>query len=316
MDIKTMKRLISFCKPYLKYLFMALMFSALQIIFTLLIPVFIGQAVDHIIGKGLVDFDLLVWKIILIAGSVGIAEIFDWLVVRTSNMMTYSITKDLRTQLFSKYSTLPLRYIDSHAHGDLMSRMINDIDLIGDGLLQGFTHLFSGVATIVGTIGFMLYINVPIAMIVIILTPLSLVVATVIANKTYKFFQEQLALRGELSGYVEEMIGNQKVVKAFGYEDENQVRFEEINHRLYLSGVKSQFLGALANPSTRVVNSIVYASVCLAGALYVVAGNMSVGALSSFLSYANQYTKPFNEISNVFTELQTAFASASRVFKL
>lgn len=311
-----MKRLISFCKPYLKYLFMALMFSALQIIFTLLIPVFIGQAVDHIIGKGLVDFDLLVWKIILIAGSVGIAEIFDWLVVRTSNMMTYSITKDLRTQLFSKYSTLPLRYIDSHAHGDLMSRMINDIDLIGDGLLQGFTHLFSGVATIVGTIGFMLYINVPIAMIVIILTPLSLVVATVIANKTYKFFQEQLALRGELSGYVEEMIGNQKVVKAFGYEDENQVRFEEINHRLYLSGVKSQFLGALANPSTRVVNSIVYASVCLAGALYVVAGNMSVGALSSFLSYANQYTKPFNEISNVFTELQTAFASAARVFKL
>ena len=316
MDIKTMKRLISFCKPYLKYLFMALMFSALQIIFTLLIPVFIGQAVDHIIGKGLVDFDLLVWKIILIAGSVGIAEIFDWLVVRTSNMMTYSITKDLRTQLFSKYSTLPLRYIDSHAHGDLMSRMINDIDLIGDGLLQGFTHLFSGVATIVGTIGFMLYINVPIAMIVIILTPLSLVVATVIANKTYKFFQEQLALRGELSGYVEEMIGNQKVVKAFGYEDENQVRFEEINHRLYLSGVKSHFLGALANPSTRVVNSIVYASVCLAGALYVVAGNMSVGALSSFLSYANQYTKPFNEISNVFTELQTAFASAARVFKL
>lgn len=316
MDIKTMKRLISFCKPYLKYLFMALMFSALQIIFTLLIPVFIGQAVDHIIGKGLVDFDLLVWKIILIAGSVGIAEIFDWLVVRTSNMMTYSITKDLRTQLFSKYSTLPLRYIDSHAHGDLMSRMINDIDLIGDGLLQGFTHLFSGVATIVGTIGFMLYINVPIAMIVIILTPLSLVVATVIANKTYKFFQEQLALRGELSGYVEEMIGNQKVVKAFGYEDENQVRFEEINHRLYLSGVKSQFLGALANPSTRVVNSIVYASVCLAGALYVVAGNMSVGALSSFLSYANQYTKPFNEISNVFTESQTAFASAARVFKL
>lgn len=316
MDIKTMKRLISFCKPYLKYLFMALMFSALQIIFTLLIPVFIGQAVDHIIGKGLVDFDLLVWKIILIAGSVGIAEIFDWLVVRTSNMMTYSITKDLRTQLFSKYSTLPLRYIDSHAHGDLMSRMINDIDLIGDGLLQGFTHLFSGVATIVGTIGFMLYINVPIAMIVIILTPLSLVVATVIANKTYKFFQEQLALRGELSGYVEEMIGTQKVVKAFGYEDENQVRFEEINHRLYLSGVKSQFLGALANPSTRVVNSIVYASVCLAGALYVVAGNMSVGALSSFLSYANQYTKPFNEISNVFTELQTAFASAARVFKL
>lgn len=316
MDIQTMKRLMMFCRPYLKYLYMALIFSALQIIFTLLTPVFIGQAVDHIVGKGLVDFDMLLNKLMFIASSVLIAAIFDWLVVRTSNTMTYSITKDLRTQLFDKYSSLPLSYIDSHAHGDLMSRMINDIDLIGDGLLQGFTHLFNGLATIIGTIGFMLYINVPIAMIVIILTPLSLVVATVIANKTYKFFQEQLAIRGELGGYVEEMIGNQKVVKAFGYEENNQQVFEEINQRLYVSGVKSQFLGALANPSTRVVNSIVYASVCIAGSLYVVSGHMSIGALSSFLSYANQYTKPFNEISNVFTELQTAFASAARVFQL
>jgi len=316
MDVKTMKRLMTFCQPYLKYLYMALTFSSIQIIFTLLTPVFIGQAVDHIVGKGLVDFALLLQKMVLIAGSVLIAALFDWLVMRTSNTMTYSITKDLRTQLFSKYASLPLSYIDSHAHGDLMSRMINDIDLIGDGLLQGFTHLFSGLATIIGTIGFMLYINIPIAMIVIILTPLSLVVATVIANKTYKFFQEQLRIRGELSGYVEEMIGNQKVVKAFGYEEDNQKVFEDINQRLYVSGVKSQFLGALANPSTRVVNSIVYASVCIAGSLYVVSGHMSVGALSSFLSYANQYTKPFNEISNVFTELQTAFASAARVFEL
>lgn len=316
MDMKTMKRLLSFCSPYLKYLYLALLFSAGQIVFTLLTPVLIGQAVDHIVGKGLVDFDLLLQKIILIGVSVCIAEVFDWLVVRMSNTMTYSITKDLRTRLFDKYATLSLRYIDSHAHGDLMSRMINDIDLIGDGLLQGFTHLFSGIATIIGTIGFMVYINVPIAFIVIILTPLSLVVATIIANKTYKFFQEQLALRGELGGYVEEMIGNQKIVKAFGYEQENQNTFEEINQRLYVSGVKSQFLGALANPSTRVVNSIVYASVCIAGSLSVVSGYMSVGNLSSFLSYANQYTKPFNEISNVFTELQTAFASAARVFKL
>lgn len=316
MDMKTMKRLLSFCSPYLKYLYLALLFSAGQIVFTLLTPVLIGQAVDHIVGKGLVDFDLLLQKIILIGVSVCIAEVFDWLVVRMSNTMTYSITKDLRTRLFDKYATLSLRYIDSHAHGDLMSRMINDIDLIGDGLLQGFTHLFSGIATIIGTIGFMVYINVPIAFIVIILTPLSLVVATIIANKTYKFFQEQLALRGELGGYVEEMIGNQKIVKAFGYEQENQNIFEEINQRLYVSGVKSQFLGALANPSTRVVNSIVYASVCIAGSLSVVSGYMSVGNLSSFLSYANQYTKPFNEISNVFTELQTAFASAARVFKL
>lgn len=316
MDTKIIKRLLLFCKPYLKYLWLALFCSAFQIIFTLLTPVLIGQAIDYLIGVGLVDFQGLFQKMIMIIGSVLIAEIFDWLVVRLSNQMTYSITKDLREKLFAKYVTLPLKYIDGHAHGDLLSRMVNDIDLIGDGLLQGFTHLFSGFASIIGTIAFMLYINVPIAMIVIVLTPLSLVVATMIANKTYKYFQEQLALRGELSGYVEEMIGHQKIVKAFGYELENQQRFEEINQRVYVSGVKSQFLGALANPSTRVVNNIVYASVCIAGSLSVISGYLSVGALSSFLSYANQYTKPFNEISNVFTELQTAFASAGRVFEL
>lgn len=316
MNRQTIGRLLSFCRPYMKYLYFALICSSGQIIFTLLIPVFIGQAVDHIIGEGLVEFDLLFQKMLWILMSVIIAEIFDWLVVRLSNRMTYSITKDLRDQLFQKYSTLPLRYIDQHAHGDLLSRMINDIDLIGDGLLQGFTHLFNGIATIIGTICFMLYIQTTVALIVIVLTPLSLVVATIIANKTYKFFQEQLALRGELGAYVEEMIGGVKVIKAFGYEQKNQERFEEINQRVYVSGVKSQFLGALANPSTRVVNNIVYASVCIAGSLYVIAGYMTVGALSSFLSYANQYTKPFNEISNVFTELQTALACATRVFHL
>lgn len=316
MNRQTIGRLLSFCRPYMKYLYFALICSSGQIVFTLLIPVFIGQAVDHIIGKGFVEFDLLFQKMLWILISVIIAEIFDWLVVRLSNRMTYSITKDLRDQLFQKYSTLPLRYIDQHAHGDLLSRMINDIDLIGDGLLQGFTHLFNGIATIIGTICFMLYIQTTVALIVIVLTPLSLVVATIIANKTYKFFQEQLALRGELGAYVEEMIGGVKVIKAFGYEQKNQERFEEINQRVYVSGVKSQFLGALANPSTRVVNNIVYASVCIAGSLYVIAGYMTVGALSSFLSYANQYTKPFNEISNVFTELQTALACATRVFHL
>lgn len=316
MNRQTIGRLLSFCRPYMKYLYFALICSSGQIVFTLLIPVFIGQAIDHIIGKGFVEFDLLFQKMLWILISVIIAEIFDWLVVRLSNRMTYSTTKDLRDQLFQKYSTLPLRYIDQHAHGDLLSRMINDIDLIGDGLLQGFTHLFNGIATIIGTICFMLYIQTTVALIVIVLTPLSLVVATIIANKTYKFFQEQLALRGELGAYVEEMIGGVKVIKAFGYEQKNQERFEEINQRVYVSGVKSQFLGALANPSTRVVNNIVYASVCIAGSLYVIAGYMTVGALSSFLSYANQYTKPFNEISNVFTELQTALACATRIFHL
>ncbi len=316
MDIKTIKRLLTFCKPYMKYLYCALICSLIQIIFTLLTPVLIGRAVDHVIGVNQVDFHLLYQTLIYIALSVIVAEIFDLLVVRLSNRMTYAITKDLRDQLFERYSKLPLSYIDSHPHGDLLSRMSNDIDLIGDGLLQGFTHLFNGVATIIGTICFMLYINIPIAIIVIVLTPLSLVVATVIANKTYKYFQEQLALRGEMSAYVEEMIGHQKIVKAFAYEKVNQETFEEINQRVYVSGVKSQFLGALANPSTRVVNNIVYASVCVAGSLYVVMGHMSVGSLSSFLTYANQYTKPFNEISNVFTELQTALASAARIFDI
>lgn len=316
MDTQILKRLLSFSRPYLKYLFLVLFSSMGQIIFTLLTPILIGEAIDYLVGKGLVEFHLLWNQLIFIMISVLLTSLFSWLVVRFSNTMTYSITRDLRVQLFAKYSSLPLRYLDAHAHGDLLSRLINDIDLIGDGLLQGFTNLFNGIATIVGTIGFMIYINIPIAMIVIILTPLSLVVATIIANKTYKYFKEQLTIRGELGGYVEEMIGNQKVVKAFGYEKENQAVFEEINHRLYVSGVKSQFLGALVNPSTRVVNSIVYGSVCIAGSLFVVAGYMSVGALSSFLSYANQYTKPFNDISNVFTELQTALASATRVFHL
>lgn len=316
MQIKALKRLFVFCKPYRKYFVFALLFSSFQIVFVLLTPIFIGQAVDQLIGIDLVHFDQLYYKLGLIAGSVILSSLCEWVVMRVSNTMTYAITKDLRMALFEKYSLLPLGYVDKHAHGDLLSRMINDIDLIGNGLLQGFTHLFSGIATIIGTIGFMVYINVTIATIVIVLTPLSLVVASVIAHKTYKFFQEQLLLRGEMNGYVEEMVGNQKIVKAFGYEDDNQEVFEEINQRLYTSGVKSQFLGALANPSTRVVNSIVYGSVCIGGALYVVSGQMSVGALSSFLSYANQYTKPFNEISNVFTELQTALASAERVFNL
>ena len=316
MNVQTIKRLLSFCKPYRKYLYLILICSLGQIIFTLLTPIFIGQAVDTLIGVNRVDFYHLYIKIVYILLSVGLSSLLSWSVMRLSNHMTYSITLDLRNELFEKYETLPLEYIDQHAHGDLLSRMINDIDLIGDGLLQGFTNLFTGLCTILGTIVFMVYIHVTIAFIVIILTPLSLVVATLIARMTYKFFQEQLALRGEIGGYIEEMIGGQKVVKAFGYEQENQKVFEEINHRLYVSGVKSQFLGALANPSTRVVNSIVYASVCIAGAMQVVSGYMSVGALSSFLSYANQYTKPFNDISNVFTELQTALASASRIFQL
>lgn len=312
----TLNRLLAFGKPYKKYLIMALVFSSLNIVFTLWTPVLIGQAIDTLIGKNQVHFQTLYFKLFEIAICVCFASFFSYLLGRASNKMTYEMTRDLRNALFEKYHALPLSYIDSHAHGDLMGRMIADIDLVSDGLLQGFTNLFSGIATIIGTIFFMLAINVSIALIVIVLTPLSLVVASVIAAKTYKYFQEQLAIRGDLAGYVEEMVGNQKVVKAFAHEQKNEQDFDEVNQRLFKSGVKSQFLGALANPSTRFVNAIVYGSVCIFGAFSVVSGHLTIGALSSFLTYANQYTKPFNDISNVFTELQTAIACAQRVFSI
>jgi ATP-binding cassette subfamily B protein len=315
MNIKTLKRLLVFAKPYLKYLYAALFFSALNIVFTLLTPILIGQGVDLLIS-GNVNFDLLKLRIAYIFITVLLASLFQWLLVRMTNTLTYNITKDLRNKLFKQYTSLSLKYIDSSSQGDLMTRMINDIDLIGDGLLQGFTSLFSGIMTILGTIGFMIYISLPIACIVIILTPLSLLVASIIASKTYKYFQQQLSLRGDLAGYVNEMIGHQTIVKAFSYEDDNIEQFKQLNQKVHVSGVKSQFFGALVNPSTRVVNNIVYAAVCIFGALQVVSGNFSVGALSSFLTYANQYTKPFNEISNVFTELQTALACAARVFNV
>lgn len=312
----TLKRLMSFCRPYRIYLFGALLFSAINIIFTLLTPILIGRAIDQMIGYHKVFFAGLSEKIFYIAISVLLTAVFNYLLVRSSNKMTYEITRDLRTELFKQYQVLPLSYIDSHTHGDMMSRMIADIDQISDGLLQGFTNLFGGIATIIGTIGFMLYVNVKLALIVIVLTPLSLVVATLIAKYTFKFFQEQLAIRGEMSGFVEEMVGNQKVVKAFQHEEANEEVFDEINDRLFKSGVKSQFLGALANPSTRFVNAIVYDTVCIYGAFCVIGGGLTVGGLSSFLTYANQYTKPFNDISNVFTELETALACAERVFKI
>jgi len=312
----TLRRLMRFIGPYKIYLVLALISSALNIVFTLMTPIFIGYAIDAMVGVGQVNFALLFKRVIMIAISAAGAALFNYLLTRFSNRMTFEITRDIRDALFEKYQALPLSYIDSHAHGDLMSRMIADIDLISDGLLQGFTNLFGGVATILGTIGFMWAINVKIALIVICLTPLSLVVSTLIATFTYKFFQEQLHDRGNMSGYVEEMIGAQKVVVAFSHEEANKAEFEELNQTLYKSGVRSQFLGALANPSTRVVNAMVYASVCIFGAFTVVSGGMSVGNLSAFLTYANQYTRPFNDISNVFTELETALACADRVFAI
>lgn len=316
MDGKTLKRLLSFCKPYQKYLISLFILSIISVALTLVTPVLFGQAIDLLVGKGKVDFNQLVWLLVFIFIMIALGSFSQWVLMRITNKVTYHITTDLRNQMFYKMQKLPLQYIDSHLHGEMISRIINDVDLIGMGLLQSFTSLFTGVMTIVGTLIIMCVINLPIAIIVIILTPVSLLVAGIIAKKTYRYFQEQLKIRGEMSGYVEELIGNQKIVQAFNYQERNEAAFDNVNQRMHTSGIKSQFLGALINPTTRLVNSFVYGAVGVFGAISVIQGHFSVGMLSSFLTYANQYTKPFNEISSVMTEMQTALAAASRVFTL
>lgn len=314
MSRELLKRLMGFLKPYRLYLICALIAAVVSVAASLWTPVLIGQAVDLIVGPGEVAFESIVPILLTIGIAIGISALFQWLMTRCTNRVTYGAVRDLRVQVFDRLMEVPLKYIDQNAHGDLISRVVSDIDLISDGLLQGFAQLFTGVITIVGTLLFMLSINGGITLVVVLVTPLSLFVAAFIAKKSFRYFKEQAAVRGEISGYVEEMVGNQKVVKAFGYEKEAQAKFEEINSRLYTSGVKSQFASSLTNPSTRFVNAIVYAAVGIVGALAAIGGGISVGQLSSFLIYANQYTKPFNEISGVVTELQTAFASLRRVF--
>lgn len=316
MDVKTFKRLLVFCKPYTNYLLLLLVFSIVSVCLTLATPVLFGKAIDLLIGKGNVNFNKLLYQLCVVGMIVGLGAVSQWLLARITNKVTYNITTDLRNRVFGKVQKLPLKYIDGNLHGDLISRIINDVDLIGMGLLQSFTSLFTGLATIVGTIIIMSLINLPIAIIVIILTPVSLLVASIIAKKTYVYFQEQLKIRGEMGGYVEEMISNQKVVQAFNYQEVNEELFDDVNQKMHVSGIKSQFLGALINPTTRLVNSFVYAAVGVFGAISVVQGHFSVGLLSSFLTYASQYTKPFNEISAVMTEMQTALAACARVFQL
>lgn len=316
MDKQVVKRLLKFTKPYISYLIMALICALFSVTFTLLGPVLIGKGIDLIIGPNNVDFNGILKIIVILMATIILGALFQWLMGLYTNIVTQKTVKDLRIASFSKINEVPLRYIDSNPHGDIINRVVNDIDLISDGLLQGFTQLFTGIVTIVGTLLFMLSINVSIALVVVLVTPLSLFVASFIAKKSHNSFKVQSATRGELSGYIEEMLGNQKVVKAFSYEDEAEEKFKEINARLYESGVKSQFYSSLTNPSTRFVNGIVYAAVGIIGALLAIKGKLTIGDISCFLSYANQYTKPFNEISGVVTELQTAFASAKRVFNL
>ncbi len=310
----TLKRLLSFTKPYRGYLAGALFSAVASVSLTLLAPVISGNAIDYIIGPGQVDFKNVFSLLIWLAATVAGVAVFQWLMTLCTNTVTYRTVRDLRKAVFEKLEDVPLSYIDSHPHGDLISRVANDIDQISDGLLQGFSQLFTGIITIVGTLGFMLYVDIPIALVVVVLTPLSFFVASFIAKGTYNMFREQSATKGELSGYIDEMIGNQKVVKAFSFEERAQEEFEEINQRLYKCGVKAQFYSALTNPCTRFVNSVVYAAVGIVGALSVISGRLTVGQLSCFLTYANQYTKPFNEISGVITEFQAALACARRVF--
>lgn len=316
MDKQVVKRLLKFTKPYIGYLIMALICALFSVTFTLLGPVLIGKGIDLIIGPNNVDFNGILKIIVILMATIILGALFQWLMGLYTNIVTQKTVKDLRIASFSKINEVPLRYIDSNPHGDIINRVVNDIDLISDGLLQGFTQLFTGIVTIVGTLLFMLSINVSIALVVVLVTPLSLFVASFIAKKSHNSFKVQSATRGELSGYIEEILGNQKVVKSFSYEDEAEEKFKEINARLYESGVKSQFYSSLTNPSTRFVNGIVYAAVGVIGALLAIKGKLTIGDISCFLSYANQYTKPFNEISGVVTELQTAFASAKRVFNL
>lgn len=315
-DSKILKRILIYAKPYKIYLIFALICALISVNLSLFTPVLIGEAVDNIIGYKNVNFNNIIEIIIYLALAIIFSSIFQWLMIFCTNKIAFGTIKDLRMQVYEKLNKVPLKYIDSNSHGNIINSVVNDVEIISDGLLQGFAQLFTGIVTILGTIVFMLRINVSIAFIVIILTPLSLFVASFISSRTHSTFINQSTIRGELTGYIEEMIGNQKIVKTFSYEKRGMDKFNEINGRLYDTGVKSQFYSSITNPSTRFVNGIVYVMVGVFGAFSAINGRITIGKLSSFLSYANQYTKPFNEISGVITELQSAFASAKRVFAI
>ncbi|HEY5524400.1 MAG TPA: ABC transporter ATP-binding protein [Clostridium sp.] len=316
MNSSVLKRLLTYLKPYTGLLIIAFISAILNITLTLLSPILIGDAVDLLIGPDNVDFHGVLRILIFLSLAIIFAALAQLLMTRCTNIITYKTVRDLRVQAFSKINSVPLKYIDGNPHGDIISRVITDIDQISDGLLQGFSQLFTGVITIVGTILFMFSINITITLIVVLVTPLSLFVAAFITRHSHAMFKKQSELRGEMAGYIEEIIGNQKEVKAFSFEDRAQENFEKVNERLYDCGFKAQFYAALANPSTRFVNGIVYASVGIIGAISAINGNLTIGGISSFLAYANQYTKPFNEISGVVTEFQAALASSSRVFAI
>ena len=311
-----LKKVFRYIKRYIPLLIFSLILSAVTVALTLYFPILTGRAIDEIIELGKVDFEAISAILVEAAIVVLIAALAQWLTNVANNRMTYNIVRDIRRDAFDKIEKLPLSYIDSHSHGDMVSRIIADVDTFAEGLLMGFTQLFTGIATIAGTLIFMMRINVNIALVVVVITPLSLFVASFIAKNTYSMFQLQTKTRGEQTALIDEMVGNQKIVQAFTYEDDARERFDEINERLSKCSLRATFFSSLTNPSTRFVNSIVYAAVGIFGALSAIVGRISVGQLTCFLSYANQYTKPFNEISGVVTELQNALACAARIFEL
>ena len=312
----TLRRVLEKIRPYRFFVGCSLIVAAVSVAAQLYIPILCGSAIDLMLGKGRVDFAGVMQIILQIVAVAILAAFAQWLLSVCNNRITFSVSRDLRNAALRKIQTLPLSYLDSHPSGDIVSRMIADVDTFADGLLMGFTQLFSGLLTIFGTLLFMLWENVPITLVVVCITPLSLVVASFLAKRSYKYFQGQSTVRGEQTALVNEMIEGQKVVQAFGHEAESLASFDKVNTRLQDVSLKAIFFSSMTNPATRFVNNIVYAGVGLVGAIYAVAGGITIGQLSIFLNYANQYTKPFNEISGVVTELQNALACAARVFEL
>lgn len=315
-DKAVLKRVLTHIKKYRILVILSFICAMITVASTLYAPILTGNAIDLIVGKGLVDFDGIKDIIYTFLMVTVVTVLSQWFMNIINNHITYSVVRDIRIEVFNHMEELPLSYIDSHKHGDIVSRIVSDIDQFADGLLMGFTQLFTGIVTILATLGFMIAVNVPIALVVIVLTPLSLFVASFIAKRTYHLFHQQSETRGDITSLVDEMIGQQKIVQAFGYEDDALDRFEEINERLEKDSMSATFYSSIVNPCTRFVNNLVYAAVGIIGAVSVISTGFTVGQLTCFLSYANQYTKPFNEISNVITELQNAMACAGRVFEL
>ena len=312
----TLNRVLHKIRPYSAFVVCSLLVAAVSVAAQLYIPILCGNAIDKMLGKGNVDLAGVLHIAVSILVVAAVAALAQWLLSVCNNRITFSVSRDLRNEALRKIQTLPLSYLDSHPSGDIVSRMVADVDTFADGLLMGFTQLFSGILTIFGTLLFMLRENVPITLVVVCITPLSLVVAGFLAKRSYGYFQSQSTVRGKQTALVNEMIEGQKVVQAFGHEAESLAAFDEVNGQLQEVSLKAIFFSSLTNPATRFVNNIVYAGVGLVGALYAVRGGITIGQLSVFLSYANQYTKPFNEISGVVTELQNALACAARVFEL